>query len=188
MASDSGLQVGQQITLVQANSGVITNTTSLDQATLKKNSNAFISYDFEEVAGLNDAIAVIVTGKEADTANARALAESRAAGVALLNQSSDLLIDQGFGAVKFNGEGVVKDTYGLPPRVAAAFVTIQAPLLKPTVLALLPDWRKRQQWITAFGTWEHFLKTAIPTTAPIMTELTELYVVTVTLLTTAAAY
>ena len=38
----------------------------------------------------------------------------------------------------------------LPPRVAAAFVTIQAPLLKPTVLALLPDWRKRQQWITAF--------------------------------------
>lgn len=93
MASDSGLQVGQQITLVQANSGVITNTTSLDQATLKKNSNAFISYDFEEVAGLNDAIAVIVTGKEADTANARALAESRAAGVALLNQSSDLLID-----------------------------------------------------------------------------------------------
>lgn len=93
VASDSGLQVGQQITLVQANSGVITNTTSLDQATLKKNSNAFISYDFEEVAGLNDAIAVIVTGKEADTANARALAESRAAGVALLNQSSDLLID-----------------------------------------------------------------------------------------------
>lgn len=112
VASDSGLQVGQQITLVQANSGIITNTTSLDQATLKKNSNAFISYDFEEVAGLNDAIAVIVTGKEADTANARALAESRAAGVALLNQSSDLLIDQGFGAVKFNGEGVVKDTYG----------------------------------------------------------------------------
>ena len=112
VASDSGLQVGQQITLVQANSGVITNTTSLDQATLKKNSNAFISYDFEEVAGLNDAIAVIVTGKEADTANSRALAESRAAGVALLNQSSDLLIDQGFGAVKFNGEGVVKDTYG----------------------------------------------------------------------------
>lgn len=112
VASDSGLQVGQQITLVQANSGVITNTISLDQATLKKNSNAFISYDFEEVAGLNDAIAVIVTGKEADTANARALAESRAAGVALLNQSSDLLIDQGFGAVKFNGEGVVKDTYG----------------------------------------------------------------------------
>ena len=112
VASDSGLQVGQQITLVQANSGVITNTTSLDQATLKKNSNAFISYDFEEVAGLNDAIAVIVTGKEADTANAKALAESRAAGVALLNQSSDLLIDQGFGAVKFNGEGVVKDTYG----------------------------------------------------------------------------
>lgn len=112
VASDSSLQVGQQITLVQANSGVITNTTSLDQATLKKNSNAFISYDFEEVAGLNDAIAVIVTGKEADTANARALAESRAAGVALLNQSSDLLIDQGFGAVKFNGEGVVKDTYG----------------------------------------------------------------------------
>lgn len=112
VASDSGLQVGQQITLVQANSGVITNTTSLDQATLKKNSNAFISYDFEEVAGLNDAIAVIVTGKEADTANARALAESRAAGVALLNQSSDLLIDQGFWAVKFNGEGVVKDTYG----------------------------------------------------------------------------
>lgn len=112
VASDSGLQVGQQITLVQANSGVITNTTSLDQTTLKKNSNAFISYDFEEVAGLNDAIAVIVTGKEADTANARALAESRAAGVALLNQSSDLLIDQGFGAVKFNGEGVVKDTYG----------------------------------------------------------------------------
>ena len=112
VASDSGLQVGQQITLVQANSGVITNTNSLDQATLKKNSNAFISYDFEEVAGLNDAIAVIVTGKEADTANARALAESRAAGVALLNQSSDLLIDQGFGAVKFNGEGVVKDTYG----------------------------------------------------------------------------
>lgn len=112
VASDSGLQVGQQITLVQANSGVITNTTSLDQATLKKNSNAFISYDFEEVAGLNDAIAVIVTGKEADTASARALAESRAAGVALLNQSSDLLIDQGFGAVKFNGEGVVKDTYG----------------------------------------------------------------------------
>ena len=40
------------------------------------------------------------------------MAESRAAGVALLNQSSDLLIDQGFGAVKFNGEDVVKDTYG----------------------------------------------------------------------------
>lgn len=112
VASDSGLRVGQQITLVQANSGVIVGTTTLDQATLKKNTNAFISYDFEEVAGLSDKIAVVVTGKEADTANARALAESRIAGVALLNQSSDLLIDQGFGAVKFNGEGVVKDTYG----------------------------------------------------------------------------
>lgn len=112
VASDSGLRVGQQITLVQANSGVITSTTILDQATLKKNTNAFIRYDFEEVAGLSDKIAVVVTGKEADTANARALAESRIAGVALLNQSSDLLIDQGFGAVKFNGEGVVKDTYG----------------------------------------------------------------------------
>ena len=112
VASDSGLRVGQQITLVQANSGVITSTTILDQATLKKNTNAFIRYDFEEVAGLSDKIAVVVTGKEADTANARALAESRIAGVALLNQSSDLLIDQGFGAVKFNGEGVAKDTYG----------------------------------------------------------------------------
>lgn len=112
VASDSGLRVGQQITLVQANSGVIVGTTTLDQATLKKNTNAFISYDFEEVAGLSDKIAVVVTGKEADTANARALAESRIAGVALLNQSSDLLIDQGFGAVKFNGEDVVKDTYG----------------------------------------------------------------------------
>ena len=47
VASDSGLRVGQQITLVQANSGVITGTTTLDQATLKKNTNAFISYDFE---------------------------------------------------------------------------------------------------------------------------------------------
>ena len=112
VASDSGLRVGQQITLVQANSGVITGTTILDQATLKKNTNAFIRYDFEEVAGLSDKIAVVVTGKEADTANARALAESRIAGVALLNQSSYLLIDQGFGAVKFNGEGVAKDTYG----------------------------------------------------------------------------
>lgn len=112
IAADDGLQVGKQITLVQANSGVIVGTTTLDQATLKKNTNAFISYDFEEVAGLSDKIAVVVTGKEADTANARALAESRIAGVALLNQSSDLLIDQGFGAVKFNGEGVVKDTYG----------------------------------------------------------------------------
>lgn len=112
VAYDSGLRVGQQITLVQANSGVITGTTILDQATLKKNTNAFIRYDFEEVAGLSDKIAVVVTGKEADTANARALAESRIAGVALLNQSSDLLIDQGFGAVKFNGEGVAKDTYG----------------------------------------------------------------------------
>lgn len=112
VASDSGLRVGQQITLVQANSGVITGTTILDQATLKKNTNAFIRYDFEEVAGLSDKIAVVVTGKEADTANARALAESRIADVALLNQSSDLLIDQGFGAVKFNGEDVVKDTYG----------------------------------------------------------------------------
>lgn len=112
VASDSGLRVGQQITLVQDNSGVITSTTILDQATLKKNTNAFIRYDFEEVAGLSDKIAVVVIGKEADTANARALAESRIAGVALLNQSSDLLIDQGFGAVKFNGEGVVKDTYG----------------------------------------------------------------------------
>lgn len=112
VASDSGLRVGQQITLVQANSGVITGTTILDQATLKKNTNAFIRYDFEEVAGLSDKIAVVVTGKEADTANAHALAESRIAGVALLNQSSDLLIDQGFGAVKFNGEDVVKDTYG----------------------------------------------------------------------------
>lgn len=150
VASDSGLQVGQQITLVQANSGVITNTTSLDQATLKKNSNAFISYDFEEVAGLNDAIAVIVTGKEADTANARALAESRAAGVALLNQSSDLLIDQGFGAVKFNGEGVVKDTYGFATTGGSSIrYNTGILLLKPTVLALLPDWRKRQQWITA---------------------------------------
>ena len=102
VASDSGLQVGQQITLVQANSGVITNTTSLDQATLKKNSNAFISYDFEEVTGLSDAIAVIVAGKEADTANARALAESRVAGVSLLNQGADMLVNQGLGAVKAN--------------------------------------------------------------------------------------
>ena len=68
---------------MQANSGVITGTTILDQATLKKNTNAFIRYDFEDVAGLSDKIAVVVTGKEADTANARALAESRAAGVAL---------------------------------------------------------------------------------------------------------
>ena len=102
VASDSGLQVGQQITLVQANSGVITNTTSLDQATLKKSSNAFISYDFEEVTGLSDAIAVIVAGKEADTANARALAESRVAGVSLLNQGADMLVNQGLGAVKAN--------------------------------------------------------------------------------------
>ena len=100
VASDSGLQVGQQITLVQANSGVITNTTSLDQATLKKNSNAFISYDFEEVTGLSDAIAVIVAGKEADIA--RALAESRVAGVSLLNQGADMLVNQGLGAVKAN--------------------------------------------------------------------------------------
>ena len=81
-----------------------------------------------------------------------------------------------------------KTPMALPLWVAAVFVTIQAPLLKPMVLALLPDWRKRQQWIMACGTWEHFLKTAIPTTVPIMTELTELYVVTVTLLTTAAAF
>lgn len=112
VASDSGLRVGQQITLLTANSDVITNTTALDQSSLKKSSNKFISYDFEEVKGQSDKIVVTVTGKEADTANARALAESRAAGVALLNQSSDLLIDQGFGAVKFNGEDVVKDTYG----------------------------------------------------------------------------
>ena len=102
VASDSGLQAGQQITLVQANSGVITNTTSLDQATLKKNSNAFISYDFEEVTGLSDAIAVIVAGKEADTANARALVESRVAGVSLLNQGADMLVNQGLGTVKAN--------------------------------------------------------------------------------------
>ena len=102
VTSDSGLQVGQQITLVQANSGVITNTTTLDQATLKKNSNAFISYDFEEVTGLSDAIAVIVAGKEADTANARALGESRVAGVSLLNQGADMLVNQGLGAVKAN--------------------------------------------------------------------------------------
>ncbi len=112
IAADDGLQVGKQITLLTANAGVITNTTALDQSSLKKSSNKFISYDFEEVKGLSNQIAVTVTGKEADTANARALAESRAAGVALLNQSSDLLIDQGFGAVKFNGEGVAKDTYG----------------------------------------------------------------------------
>ena len=112
VAADDGLKVGQQITLLAANAGVITNTTVLDQSSLKKSSNKFISYDFEGVTGLSDEIAVIVVGKEADTANARALAESRAAGVALLNQSSDLLIDQGFGAVKFNGEGVAKDTYG----------------------------------------------------------------------------
>lgn len=112
IAADDGLQVGKQITLLTANAGVITNTTALDQSSLKKSSNKFISYDFEEVKGLSNQIAVTVTGKEADTANARALAESRAGGVALLNQSSDLLIDQGFGAVKFNGEGVVKDTYG----------------------------------------------------------------------------
>lgn len=102
VTSDSGLQVGQQITLVQANSGVITNTTTLDQATLKKNSNAFISYDFEEVTGLSDAIAVIVAWKEADTANARALGESRVAGVSLLNQGADMLVNQGLGAVKAN--------------------------------------------------------------------------------------
>ena len=112
IAADDGLQVGKQITLLTANAGVITNSTALDQSSLKKSSNKFISYDFEGVTGLSDEIAVIVVGKEADTANARALAESRAAGVALLNQSSDLLIDQGFGAVKFNGEDVVKDTYG----------------------------------------------------------------------------
>lgn len=112
IAADDGLQVGKQITLLTANAGVITNSTALDQSSLKKSSNKFISYDFEEVKGLSNQIAVTVTGKEADTANARALAESRAAGVALLNQSSDLLIDQGFGAVKFNGEDVVKDTYG----------------------------------------------------------------------------
>lgn len=112
IAADDGLQVGKQITLLTANAGVITNSTALDQSSLKKSSNKFISYDFEEVKGQSDKIAVTVTGKEADTANARALAESRAAGVALLNQSSDLLIDQGFGAVKFNGEGVAKDTYG----------------------------------------------------------------------------
>lgn len=112
IAADDGLQVGKQITLLTANAGVITNTTALDQSSLKKSSNKFISYDFEEVKGLSNQIAVVVTGKEADTANASALAESRAAGVALLNQSSDLLIDQGFGAVKFNGEDVVKDTYG----------------------------------------------------------------------------
>lgn len=102
VASDSGLSVGQQITLVQANSGVITNTTSLDQTTLKKNTNTFISYDFEEVTGLNDAIAVIVTGKEADTANARALGESRVAGVSMLSQGSDMLVNQGLGAIKAN--------------------------------------------------------------------------------------
>ena len=112
IAADDGLQVGKQITLLTANAGVITNSTALDQSSLKKSSNKFISYDFEEVKGLSNQIAVTVTGKEADTANARALAESRIAGVALLNQSSDLLIDQGFGAVKFNGEGVAKDTYG----------------------------------------------------------------------------
>lgn len=112
IAADDGLQVGKQITLLTANAGVITNSTALDQSSLKKSSNKFISYDFEEVKGQSDKIVVTVTGKEADTANARALAESRIAGVALLNQSSDLLIDQGFGAVKFNGEGVVKDTYG----------------------------------------------------------------------------
>ena len=113
IAADDGLQVGKQITLLTANNaGVITNSTALDQSSLKKSSNKFISYDFEEVKGQSDKIVVTVTGKEADTANARALAESRAAGVALLNQSSDLLIDQGFGAVKFNGEDVVKDTYG----------------------------------------------------------------------------
>lgn len=112
IAADDGLQVGKQITLLTANAGVITNSTALDQSSLKKSSNKFISYDFEEVQGQSDKIVVTVTGKEADTANARALAESRAAGVALLNQSSDLLIDQGFGAVKFNGEDVVKDTYG----------------------------------------------------------------------------
>ena len=112
IAADDGLQVGKQITLLTANAGVITNSTALDQSSLKKSSNKFISYDFEEVKGQSDKIVVTVTGKEADTANARALAESRAAGVALLNQSSDLLIDQGFGAVKFNGEGVAKDTYG----------------------------------------------------------------------------
>lgn len=112
IAADDGLQVGKQITLLTANAGVITNSTALDQSSLKKSSNKFISYDFEEVKGQSDKIVVTVTGKEADTANARALAESRAAGVALLNQSSDLLIDQGFGAVKFNGEDVVKDTYG----------------------------------------------------------------------------
>ena len=112
IAADDGLQVGKQITLLTANAGGITNSTALDQSSLKKSSNKFISYDFEEVKGQSDKIVVTVTGKEADTANARALAESRAAGVALLNQSSDLLIDQGFGAVKFNGEDVVKDTYG----------------------------------------------------------------------------
>ena len=112
IAADDGLQVGKQITLLTANANVITNSTTLDQSSLKKSSNKFISYDFEEVKGLSNQIAVRVTGKEADTANARALAESRIAGVALLNQSSDLLIDQGFGAVKFNGEDVVKDTYG----------------------------------------------------------------------------
>lgn len=112
VAADDGLRVGQQITLLAANDGVMTATTVLDPNSLTKSSNKFISYDFEEVAGLSNEIAVTVVGKEADTANARALAESRAAGVALLNQSSDLLIDQGFGAVKFNGEGVVKDTYG----------------------------------------------------------------------------
>lgn len=102
VTSDSGLQVGQQITLMQANNGVITNTTTLEQATLKKNSNAFISYDFEEVTGLSDTIAVIVAGKEADTANARALAESRVACVSLLNQGADMLVNQGIGAVKAN--------------------------------------------------------------------------------------
>lgn len=111
IAADSGLKVGQQITLLSANNGVITSTTVLDQTTLKKSNNAFISYDFEEVGGLNDMIAVIVTGKEADTANARALAESRVAGVALLNQGSDLLVNQGFGAVKFNSERV-DELYG----------------------------------------------------------------------------
>lgn len=188
VASDSGLQVGQQITLVQANSGVITNTTSLDQATLKKNSNAFISYDFEEVAGLNDAIAVIVTGKEADTANARALAESRAAGVALLNQSSDLLIDQGFGAVKFNGEGVVKDTYGFATTGGSSIRYNTGSFVKANGFSLIAG--LAQKTTVDNGVWHlgAFLKTAIPTTAPIMTELTELYVVTVTLLTTAAAY
>ena len=69
--------------MLTANAGVITNSTALDQSSLKKSSNKFISYDFEEVKGQSDKIVVTVTGKEADTANARALAESRAAGVAL---------------------------------------------------------------------------------------------------------